>query len=860
MNIRERLGKELLFLDGGMGTLLQAEGLAPGELPETWNIEHPEKVEAIHRRYYEAGSDVVLANTFGANVCKFHDDRYTVEEVIRAGIANAKRAGEQIGKETYVALDMGPTGKLLKPMGDLDFDDAYEAFAEAVRYGEKYGADLIHIETMSDTYEVKAAILAAKENSSLPVFVTMIFDERGKLLTGGDVPSVVAMLEGLRVDALGLNCGLGPKQMLPILNDLRRYTSLPIIVKPNAGLPKQKNGETYYDVEPDEFARIMQEVVKGGACVIGGCCGTTPEHIKKLVEECKDLPLRKIEKKHDTIVSSYGQAVILDDMPRIIGERINPTGKKKFKEALKNEDMDYILKEAITQQDKGAHILDVNVGLPDIDEVAMMEKVVKELQSVTSLPLQIDTVDGKAMERAMRIYNGKPMINSVNGKQVSMDEVFPLVRKYGGVVVGLTIDEEGIPKDAEGRVRVAGKIINEAAKYGIDKKDIVIDVLTMTISSEKDGAKVTLEALKRVREEFGVRTVLGVSNISFGLPRRPIVNSYFYAMAMQNGLTAGIINPSSEDMMKAYRSYNALMGFDENCTNYISTYAGTTETVTVQASQAAAAAGNAPKAAGVEMTLKYAIERGLKEEAHHITRDLIGTREPLDIIQEELIPALNVVGEGFEKGTVFLPQLLMSADAAKIAFAVIKDVLASSGQEEEKKEKIILATVKGDIHDIGKNIVKVLLENYGFDVIDLGKDVPPEAIVEKAVEENVTLVGLSALMTTTVVSMEETIKLLREKKPDCKVMVGGAVLNQDYADMIGADFYGKDAMQSVHYAQKFFGMVEQELQGRYKRSKLYVKMLKKFGNFFCICYNMHKSRRKENDSMGGMTRWHFFQH
>ena len=808
MNIRERLGKELLFLDGGMGTLLQAEGLAPGELPETWNIEHPEKVEAIHRRYYEAGSDVVLANTFGANVCKFHDDRYTVEEVIRAGIANAKRAGEQIGKETYVALDMGPTGKLLKPMGDLDFDDAYEAFAEAVRYGEKYGADLIHIETMSDTYEVKAAILAAKENSSLPVFVTMIFDERGKLLTGGDVPSVVAMLEGLRVDALGLNCGLGPKQMLPILNDLRRYTSLPIIVKPNAGLPKQKNGETYYDVEPDEFARIMQEVVKGGACVIGGCCGTTPEHIKKLVEECKDLPLREIEKKHDTIVSSYGQAVILDDMSRIIGERINPTGKKKFKEALKNEDMDYILKEAITQQDKGAHILDVNVGLPDIDEVAMMEKVVKELQSVTSLPLQIDTVDGKAMERAMRIYNGKPMINSVNGKQVSMDEIFPLVRKYGGVVVGLTIDEEGIPKDAEGRVRVAGKIINEAAKYGIDKKDIVIDVLTMTISSEKDGAKVTLEALKRVREEFGVRTVLGVSNISFGLPRRPIVNSYFYAMAMQNGLTAGIINPSSEDMMKAYRSYNALMGFDENCTNYISTYAGTTETVTVQASQAAATAGNAPKAAGVEMTLKYAIERGLKEEAHHITRDLIGTREPLDIIQEELIPALNVVGEGFEKGTVFLPQLLMSADAAKIAFAVIKDVLASSGQEEEKKEKIILATVKGDIHDIGKNIVKVLLENYGFDVIDLGKDVPPEAIVEKAVEENVTLVGLSALMTTTVVSMEETIKLLREKKPDCKVMVGGAVLNQDYADMIGADFYGKDAMQSVHYAQKFFGMVE----------------------------------------------------
>ena len=807
----ERLGKELLYFDGGMGTLLQSKGLQPGELPEVWNLEHAEEIIDIHKAYFEAGSDIVLSNTFGANAIKFHDSKYGLKEIVTAGIQNAKKAAERgvhDGRKTYVALDVGPTGKLLKPMGDLSFEDAYDAFKETMIYGEQAGADLIHIETMSDSYEVKAAVLAAKENTSLPVFATMIFDEKGKLLTGGDVPAVVTMLEGLRVDALGINCGMGPEQMLPILEDILKYASVPIIVKPNAGLPKQRDGEVYYDVEPEQFAGYMAKIVEMGAHVIGGCCGTTPAHIQKMVETTREMSVKPATKKDITMVSSYGHAVILGGKPMIIGERINPTGKKKFKQALKDHDMDYILKEGITQQDKGAHILDVNVGLPDIDEVAMMEKVVKELQSVTSLPLQIDTVDGKAMERAMRIYNGKPMINSVNGKQVSMDEVFPLVRKYGGVVVGLTIDEEGIPKDAEGRVRVAGKIINEAAKYGIDKKDIVIDVLTMTISSEKDGAKVTLEALKRVREEFGVRTVLGVSNISFGLPRRPIVNSYFYAMAMQNGLTAGIINPSSEDMMKAYRSYNALMGFDENCTNYISTYAGTTETVTVQASQAAAAAGNAPKAAGVEMTLKYAIERGLKEEAHHITRDLIGTREPLDIIQEELIPALNVVGEGFEKGTVFLPQLLMSADAAKIAFAVIKDVLASSGQEEEKKEKIILATVKGDIHDIGKNIVKVLLENYGFDVIDLGKDVPPEAIVEKAVEENVTLVGLSALMTTTVVSMEETIKLLREKKPDCKVMVGGAVLNQDYADMIGADFYGKDAMQSVHYAQKFFGMVE----------------------------------------------------
>lgn len=798
MSITERLGKELLFFDGGMGTLLQAEGLAPGELPEVWNLEHPDKVEAIHRMYYEAGSDIVLTNTFGANACKFHDNRYSLEEIISAAVKNAKNACRNMagqGRDKYVAFDMGPTGKLLKPMGDLDFEDAYKAFAQAAAYGEKHGADLIHIETMSDTYEVKAAVLAAKENTSLPVFVTMIFDEKGKLLTGGDVPAVVAMLEGLRVDAIGMNCGLGPEQMIKILEEMRRYTSLPIIVKPNAGLPKQKNGETYYDVEPELFADMMKKIVELGACVIGGCCGTTPAHIRKMVEACESMPVLPVEKKADTIVSSYGKAVILGDKPLIIGERINPTGKKKFKEALKAHDMDYILREGITQQDKGAHILDVNVGLPDIDEPAMMKEVVVELQSVTNLPLQIDTVDGKAMEAAMRIYNGKPMINSVSGKQESMDMVFPLVKKYGGVVVGLTLDENGIPASAEGRVKIAGKIIDEAAKYGIDKKDIVIDVLTMTISSEKDGALVTLEALKRVRDEFQVRTVLGVSNISFGLPRRPVITSHFYTMAMQNGLSAGIINPSSEEMMKSYDAFVALMGYDENCTEYISKYA-VTDDQKAQPSVQAANAGN--------ISLKYAIEKGLKEEAHRVTKELLGSREPLQIIQEELIPALNVVGDGFEKGTVFLPQLLMSADAAKIAFAVIKDVLAASGEEEEKKEKIILATVKGDIHDIGKNIVKVLLENYGFEVLDLGKDVAPEIIVDKAVEENIRLVGLSALMTTTVVSMEETIRQLRIAKPDCRVMVGGAVLNQEYADMIGADFYGKDAMQSVHYAQQFF--------------------------------------------------------
>ncbi len=788
----ERLGKELLFFDGGMGTLLQAEGLQPGELPETWNIERKETIRKIHQSYFEAGSDIVLTNTFGANALKFHDENCSLKAIIDAAVENVRfgaKAGIRDGRDYYVALDIGPTGKLLKPLGDLSFEDAYEAFKEVVQYGEKAGADLIHIETMSDTYEVKAAVLAAKENTNLPVFATMIFDDKGKLLTGGDVPSVVALLEGLRVDALGINCGMGPKQMLPILQQIAQYTSLPIIVKPNAGLPKQRDGQTYYDVTPDVFAKQLQEIVKAGACVIGGCCGTTPKHIRAMISACKDLEMTKPTFKNHTIVSSYGKAVELGDMPVIIGERINPTGKSKFKQALKEHNLDYILKEGITQQDKGAHILDVNVGLPDIDEVVMMKEVVRELQSVTSLPLQIDTVDTEAMEQAMRIYNGKPMVNSVSGKQESMNAVFPLIQKYGGVVIGLTLDENGIPKTAKGRLEVAGKIIEEAKKYGIDKKDIVIDVLTMTISSEPNGAKTTLEALKMVRDTYGVRTALGVSNISFGLPSRPVINANFYTMAMQNGLTAGIINPSSEDMMRSYHSYCALMNYDTNCENYIAHYGNQEPAKTTVP-------------AGQQIDLKTAIEKGLKEDAYQTTVALVKTKEPLEIINTYLIPALDTVGKGFEKGTVFLPQLLMSADAAKSSFAVLKEELEKNGGEAKEKEKVILATVKGDIHDIGKNIVKVLLENYSFEVIDLGKDVAPECIVETVLEKEVKLVGLSALMTTTVVSMEETIRQLREKAPDCKVMVGGAVLNQEYADMIGADFYGKDAMQSVYYAQK----------------------------------------------------------
>ncbi len=803
--LRERLGKELLYLDGGMGTLLQDRGLAPGELPEIWNVTHPEVIREIHRLYMEAGSDIVLTNTFGANALKFHDTNCSLEEIVTAAVGHVKAAAGELGKEDkiFTALDVGPTGKLLKPMGDLEFETAYEAFKEVMVMGEKAGADLIHIETMSDTYELKAAVLAAKENTSLPVFATVVFDERHKLLTGADVPAVTALLEGLRVDAMGVNCSMGPEQMLPVLEELTAYTSLPVIVKPNAGLPKQRDGKTYYDVEPEVFACLMRQITRMGASVIGGCCGTTPEHIRSMTEVCRRDDIFPIREKEYTVVSSYGQSVFLGNSTEkkhgsvIIGERINPTGKKRFKQALKEHDLDYILREGIAQQDNGAHILDVNVGLPDIDELSLMREVVLELQSVVNLPLQIDTVDAEAMENALRIYNGKAMVNSVSGKQESMDKVFPLIQKYGGVVIGLTLDENGIPSDADGRIKIARKIISEAAKYGIKKKDIVIDALAMTISSEPEGAKVTLETLRRLRDEVKVNTVLGVSNISFGLPARPAVNASFYTLAMMNGLSAGIINPSSEDMMKAWYAYHALMNLDENCAGYIERFGN-----------AAAPVGENSKDLlkknDSRMSLAPAIEKGLKEDAAKITSEAIKERAPLDIINEELIPALNHVGEGFEKGTIFLPQLLMSAEAAKSAFTVLKEQMDKSGEAQEKKGTVVIATVKGDIHDIGKNIVRVLLDNYGFHVIDLGKDVPPEKIVDTVLKYDVRLVGLSALMTTTVTSMEETIRLLKEKAPKCRIMVGGAVLNQEYADMIGADFYGKDAMQSVHYAQDIF--------------------------------------------------------
>lgn len=762
------------FFDGAMGSMLN---LAAGELPEQLNITDPHRVFAVHQGYAEAGADFITANTFGANSLKYDN----VAELVKAGVALAKKTGKK------VALDMGPTGKLLKPMGDLDFEKAVELFSEVVNAG-KDESDVVIIETMSDTYELKAAILAAKENCDLPVIASMIFDEKGRLLTGGDVKSACAMVEGLGVDAIGFNCGLGPKQMIGLVKELRKHTSLPIIVMPNAGLPESVNGKTVYNVSPEEFAQDMKEIALLGVSYLGGCCGTTPEHIKEMISLCSGIDDNVPEKKNETVVTSYSTAVTIGKKPVVIGERINPTGKKLFKEALRNNDIDYIVKEGLSQQEKGAHILDVNVGLPEIDEVKMLTDAVFSLQSVLPLPLQLDSSDPKALESALRIYNGKAMINSVNGKKSSMEEIFPLVKKYGGVVVCLCLDESGIPETAQGRIDIAKKIISTAEEYGIDKKDLVVDALTMTISTNKDNAVETLKAVKYIRNELGVGTVLGVSNISFGLPKRDAINTAFYTLALENGLSAGIINPLSEGMMNAYYSYNALMGYDDNCQEYIESVSQIQTT----------------SSANTVMDLKTAVIKGIKEDASACAKELLKDTAPLDVINEYIIPALDVVGDGFENNKIFLPQLLMSADAAKSAFDVIKQHLIVAGEDKKSGNKIVIATVEGDIHDIGKNIVKVLLSNYGFDVIDLGKDVKCEKVLEEAIKNDCKLVALSALMTTTVANMEKTIKLIHENT-DAKVLVGGAVLTKSYAKMINADYYAKDAMESVRIAKAFFG-------------------------------------------------------
>ena len=791
------------FLDGGMGTQLQAKGLEPGETPEDWNISRPGDIRAVHESYLTAGADIIYANTFGANRAKYHGG-YKLDDVITSAISIAKSAADSIGDNRLVALDVGPTGRLLKPSGDFEFEAAYDTFAEQIAIGVKAGADLVAIETMGDTYELKAAVLAAKENSSLPVIATVALGKDGRLLTGADVECVATLLEGLRVDAMGLNCGFGPDLMLPYVQRLARITSIPIAVKPNAGLPKSENGRTVFTVGPDDFAKDVLELVKAGAAFVGGCCGTTPAHIAALsaLLKCQKSVRRTANDPltDRTIISSGSRTVEIPlNDSIIIGERINPTGKKKLKTALAEGDVAYVLREAVSQADAGAHVLDVNTGVPGIDEPAVLDATVQAVQSVTDLPIQIDTSNTMALERALRHYNGKPLVNSVNGKDESLSEVLPLVAKYGGVVVALTLDESGIPPTAEGRLAIARKIVERGAEYGLKPSDFVIDVLCLAVSAEPSSANVILEAMRLVREELGCRTCLGVSNISFGLPARPFLNATFYTLALNAGLSAGIINPLSQEMMTAYRSYRALSAKDEQCTEWIA-HAPSLQNTSVAVVSPASDETGATTVPNSGSAIFEAIRRGFKTDAAAHARTALADGKPaLAIINEDIVPALETVGKGFESGTVFLPQLLMAADAAGSAFDAVRSAFPSDAVAD--KGKIMLATVKGDIHDIGKNICRALLENYGFKVIDLGRDVPPEAIVAAAKREQVRLVGLSALMTTTVGFMEETIRQLHAEVPGCEVTVGGAVLTAEYAKSIKADHYTKDAMELVRLAE-----------------------------------------------------------
>ncbi len=778
--ITELIKKRKVYFDGATGTVLQKMGLASGECPELWNIKYPDRITELHRSYLDAGCDIVKTNTFGINSEKFEN----WDMLIAAAIECAKKAVSG-RKDKFIAFDMGPCGHLLEPLGDMPFERAIELFSQNVRAAYENGADLILIETMNDSLETKAAVLAAKENCPLPVFVTNVYDESGKLMTGADVRAMVAMLEGLRVDAIGINCSLGPDKMIPTVKELVKYSSLPVIVNPNAGLPDVKDGDTVYNINADDFSDIMKTISKMGVSLLGGCCGTSPDYIRKTVQKtANDSP--EFKKKDFTLVSSYTHAVEISDDPVLIGERINPTGKPKFKDALRRGDIGYIVNEGLKQADAGVQMLDVNVGLPEIDERDMMCKTVRTLQSVCDLPLQLDSSDPQVLESAMRIYNGKPLINSVNGKKESMESVFPLIQKYGGSVIALTIDEGGIPDTAQGRADIAKKIVKKAAEYGIEKKDIIVDPLAMAVSSDQNSAKVTLDCVRLIRE-IGVKASLGVSNISFGLPNREVINSCFFANALTSGLNCAIMNPFSVGMMNVYRAHRVLAGNDTACAEYIASCADT-EPVKQQAQSEKA-------------DLKFAVIKGLSEVAASCAEELLKTESGLDIINGKIIPALNEIGDSFEKKKAFLPQLLMSAEAATAAFEVIKKTLpkgSSSGRQ------FILATVKGDIHDIGKNIVKVMLESYGFEVIDLGRDVPPETVVETAAKTGCRLVGLSALMTTTVPSMEETVKQLKKRFPDCKVVAGGAVLTEEYAAMIGADKYAPDAMATVRYAEEYY--------------------------------------------------------
>lgn len=779
--LKDLIKTKRIFFDGGFGTLLQSMELNDGTPPENWSLTNPEKIIAVHKAYIEAGSNIITTNTFGVNKLKYEN----YDEYIFCAIDCAKKA--VLGTDCFIAFDIGPTGRMLEPLGDLSFEAAVDLFAANIKVAVKCGVDCIIIETMNDSYETKAAVLAAKENCELPIFVTNVYDKSGKLMTGADPESMIALLEGLRVDALGLNCSFGPDLMLPLIDRFVNSSSLPIIVNPNAGLPQVENGKTVFSVSADDFASYMVQIAKKGATILGGCCGTTPEYIKKTVEKCKNIDFIHPTEKNNTVVSSYTHSISIDNQPILIGERINPTGKSRLKEALRNEDYNFILNEGITQTDNGAHILDVNVGMPEIDEIKTMKTVVSRLQAVTDIPLQLDSSNPAVLEASMRIYNGKPLINSVNGKESSMKAIFPIIQKYGGTVIALTMDENGIPETAQERVNIAEKITKYAKKYGISKKDIIVDPLSLTISSNQNSALITLESIRLLKDK-GFKTSLGVSNVSFGLPQREKINSSFFNSALEAGLNCAIMNPLSSEMMSTYFAYKALHNMDTACSEYI-LYASENQDLTTQNNKHTA-------------SLKDLLINGLRDSTVSLVKDLLKNQNPLDIINSCIIPALNEVGIAFEQKRCYLPQLLMSADAACAAFEILKNNMPKGATDNSKA--IILATVKGDIHDIGKNIVKVLLESYGFKVYDLGKDVSPEIILQKVKETNCCLVGLSALMTTTLPAMEETINLLHSFSAKVTVIVGGAVLTKEYAKIIGADKYCSDAMEAVRFITKYY--------------------------------------------------------
>ncbi len=816
MKFREALASGFIFLDGSMGTVLQSfrsAGDGPTwKFPEELNLTNPDLICRVHTGYLDAGSTVILSNTFGANRLKMAEEGYDASEIVTAAVGIARKAASAF-KDRYVALNIGPTGRLLEPMGNCSFDEAYDAFAEMARAGEKAGADLVVIETMSDLYELKAAVLAVRENTSLPVLASATFQENNRTLTGADAETVVTTLEGLGVDAVGFNCGHDLAHARELATSFVRAASVPVMMEPNAGLPTVEDGRTVFHVTDAEFADALEYGASIGARVLGGCCGTTARHIAAMTKRCARLTPKPVARNGTTRVSSWGQAVTIGDDPIIVGERINPTGKKKFREALLAGDSDYMLSEADAQIKAGAHVLDVNVGLPGIDEAAVMVDAVRAIQRTFPAPLQIDSSEPEVLERALRYYNGKPLVNSVNGKRAVMDAVFPIVKKYGGVLVALALDEDGIPPTAEGRLAVARKIVETAESYGIDRKDIVVDTLTLTVSSQQKEAMETVRALSLVRSELGVRTVLGVSNISFGLPQRDLVNATFLTAALAAGLSACIVNPLSAPMMGAYRAYRSIAGYDENCLSYIGQYAsGPSPFASLAGTPAAGTPATAlsPSPAAKAQSeianddLRSIIVAGLRDRSRAAAERLLERLKPVEIIDGHIVPALDEVGRDYESGKKFLPQLLMSADTVAKAFEAIRERLASIGEAGEPKGTILMATVHGDIHDIGKNIVKAMLENYGYAVIDLGKDVSPERVVERTLADKPGIVGLSALMTTTVSSMETTIRSLRSAGYAGKIMVGGAVLTAEYAARIGADYFAKDAMASVAIAKELF--------------------------------------------------------